>query len=269
MLVGRLFGYFRERNQELNSAHFPGAEDDPWRPYRTLIKELQRGASTVVDLGAGPVDACQEWLGISHSPASQSKYPIVVSLDQDRLSLRRNPGKHRVLADARCLPFRENSVDLLLSRYTLEHVPDPLLMIKEAARVLKPGKALVFVTPHRWCYVSVVARLTPVWFHRLVYRLLGHSGHNLPFCPTYYRLNTPGSISARAREVGLELSQLSVTVGPPEYTKILPPALHRLLIWFHALLERSPRLRHYLGINLFGVLQKHSPETSPSSQRPA
>src|SRR2546428_602446 len=46
MLVGRLFGYFRERNQELNSAHFPGAEDDPWRPYRTLIKEFQRGAST-------------------------------------------------------------------------------------------------------------------------------------------------------------------------------------------------------------------------------
>src|SRR2546426_3455370 len=132
MLVGRLFGYFRERNQELNSAHFPGAEDDPWRPYRTLIKELQRGASTVVDLGAGPVDACKEWLGISHSPASESTYPIVVSLDQDRLSLRRNPGKHRVLADARCLPFRENSVDLLLSRYTLEHVPDPLLMIKRS-----------------------------------------------------------------------------------------------------------------------------------------
>ncbi len=256
MLGGRLFDYFRRRNELLNSVWFAGAEDDPWQPYRTLIEEHRQGASVVVDLGAGPLDACQEWLGNGHSLPSQSTFPIVLSLDRDWVSLRRNPGKHRVLADARRLPFRGNSVDLALSRFMLEHLPDPFLMIKEVARVLKPGKALVFVTPHRWCYVSVVARLTPVWFHRLVYRLLGHSGHNLPFCPTYYRLNTPGAISARAREVGLELSQLRITVGPPEYTKILPPALHRLLIWFHALLERSPRLRYYLGIDLFGVLQK-------------
>lgn len=258
MLVGRLFGYFRRQNELLNSIWFAGAEDDPWRPYRTLIEEHRQGASVVVDLGAGPVDACREWLGNGHPPASQLTYPIVVSLDQDRLSLRRNPGKHRVLADARCLPFRENSVDLLLSRYTLEHVPDPLLMIKEVGRVLKPGKALVFVTPHRWYYVSVASRFTPVWFHRFFYRLHGHSAENLPYCPTYYRMNTPRKIRLQAEKAGLTVSHLRVTVGPPQYTKLLPPFLHRLFARFHALLERSPRLCQYLGVNLFGVLQKHS-----------
>src|SRR2546428_13605162 len=96
MLVGRLFGYFRERNQELNSAHFPGAEDDPWRPYRTLIKELQRGASTVVDLGAGPVTPAQMCWGISHRPAQGRRSPILASLVQVGRSLRKNPGKDAV-----------------------------------------------------------------------------------------------------------------------------------------------------------------------------
>lgn len=250
-----LLGYFRHQNEVMNSTWFPGAEQDPWAPYRTLIEKYGQGASVVVDVGAGAVDAYQEWL-LPARRKVEAGSELVISVDQDLASLRRNPGKCRVLADAGHLPFPESSVDLVLSRYTLEHVSEPLSMIKEVARVLKPGKTLVFVTPHRWCYVSVVSRLTPVWFHRLVCRLLGHSGYNLPFCPTYYRLNTPSKIYSRAGQVGLQVSQLGITVGPPEYTKIFPPALHRLFVWFHSQLEQSPRLRYYLGINILGVLQK-------------
>lgn len=265
MLGGRLFGYFRQRNEVLNSAWFAGAEDDPWRRYRALIEANGRNASVILDLGAGPVDAYWEWV-LPAGPAGL-RSENVIGVDRDWASLRRNPGRRRVLAAVERLPFRENSVDLVLSRYTLEHLPDPRSMIREVARVLKPGRALAFVTPHRWCYVSLVSRLTPVWFHRVVYRLLGHSGHNLPFCPTYYRLNTPGAIRARAREAGLQVSELETTAGPPEYTKILPPLLHGLFVRFHSLLERSPRLRYHFGVNLFGVLEK--PPSSVAAHEPA
>ncbi len=257
-----MVSYFRQRNEKLNSARFPRADVDPWQPYRTLIEEYRQGASVVVDLGAGPIDALREWLSPGNRSV-QGNSEMVISLDRDWGSLRRNPGKFRVVAEAEHLPFREAAVDLLLSRYTFEHLRDPAAMIREAARVLKLGKALVFVTPHRWNYVSLVSRLTPVSFHRFVYRLLGHSGDKLPFCPTYYRLNTPGKIYAHANEVGLRVSQLKVTVGPPEYTKIFPPILHRMVIWFHTLLEGNPRLRYRLGINLFGVLQKQSISVVP------
>jgi SAM-dependent methyltransferase len=262
MLGGDLVSSFQQRNEALNSAVFPGAEDDPWQPYRALIEKYGQGALIVVDLGAGAVDAYREWL-LPEKPSCEVHSETVVSVDQDWPSLTRNPGRCRVLADVESLPFSENSVDLVLSRYTLEHLPNPLAVVREVARVLKPGKALVFVTPHRWCYVSLVSYFTPVWFHRLVYRMLGHSGHRLPFCPTYYRFNTPGRIYARARDVGLGVSQLRITVGPPEYSKIFPPALHRVFMWFHILLERSPRLRYYLGINLLGVLQKQRSSASP------
>ena len=257
---------FRERNEILNAVWFPGAEDDPWRPYRELIEGSRQGASLVIDLGAGPLDAAREWLEVS---PSHSSHAVVIGIDRDTRALRRNPGKYRVVADGAQLPFRDGSIDLALSRYTFEHIRNPKATIQEIARVLKPQKSLVFVTPHRWCYVSVASRFTPMWFHRLIYRLLGSSAENLPYCPTYYRMNTPRKIRVQAEKAGLTVSKLRVTVGPPEYTKFLPPFLHRLFVRFHALLERSPRLCQYLGVSLFGVLQKRSPETSPSSQRPA
>ncbi len=261
-----MFSYFRRRNELLNSAWFAGAEDDPWQPYRTLIEEHRQGASVVMDLGAGPLDAAREWLEVG---PSHSSHAVVIGIDRDGRALRRNPGKYRVIADGGQLPFRDGSVDLVLSRYAFEHIRNPEATIQEIARVLKPQKSLVFVTPHRWCYVSVASRFTPMWFHRLIYRLLGSSAENLPYCPTYYRMNAPRKIRLQAEKAGLAVSQLRVTVGPPEYTKFLPPFLHRLFVRFHALLERSPRLCQYLGVNLFAVLQKHSPDTSPSSQRPA
>jgi SAM-dependent methyltransferase len=44
-----------------------------------------------------------------------------------------------VCGDANDLPFKENTFDVVYGRYILEHVPDPLGVLKEAKRVLKPG----------------------------------------------------------------------------------------------------------------------------------
>jgi uncharacterized protein YbaR (Trm112 family) len=44
-----------------------------------------------------------------------------------------------IYADGLCLPFRDDSFDLILSQAVLEHVPDPQLAVDELHRVLKPG----------------------------------------------------------------------------------------------------------------------------------
>jgi ubiquinone/menaquinone biosynthesis C-methylase UbiE len=43
------------------------------------------------------------------------------------------------VADAKQLPFKDNTFDLVISHVTLHHIPDPLSMLKEVKRVLKPG----------------------------------------------------------------------------------------------------------------------------------
>jgi ubiquinone/menaquinone biosynthesis C-methylase UbiE len=47
-----------------------------------------------------------------------------------------------VCGDAQDLPFKDNSFDAVYCRYILEHVQDPLRVLKEAKRVLKPGGKL-------------------------------------------------------------------------------------------------------------------------------
>jgi SAM-dependent methyltransferase len=44
-----------------------------------------------------------------------------------------------ICGNAQDLPFEENAFDTVYCRYILEHVPDPLRMLKEAKRVLKHG----------------------------------------------------------------------------------------------------------------------------------
>lgn len=46
------------------------------------------------------------------------------------------------------MPFPENSFDIVFSYYVFEHVQDPLMVLNEAVRVLKPGGSIFFVFPN-------------------------------------------------------------------------------------------------------------------------
>ena len=55
-----------------------------------------------------------------------------------------------VVAGAENLPVGDGTTDALLLTQVLEHVPDPALVLREAARVLKPGGRLVATVPFVW-----------------------------------------------------------------------------------------------------------------------
>lgn len=71
-----------------------------------------------------------------------------VGLDRAPLDLyaasRVNKYKNLLLGDARDLPFPEGTFWTVISVSTLEHIPNPDLVLKEAYRVLKPKGKVVF-----------------------------------------------------------------------------------------------------------------------------
>lgn len=52
-----------------------------------------------------------------------------------------------LVADARALPFPDNSVDMVISEFLLEHVPDPENVVKEITRVVKSGGYIYIAVP--------------------------------------------------------------------------------------------------------------------------
>jgi SAM-dependent methyltransferase len=61
----------------------------------------------------------------------------------------RGQERDRIVADMRVLPLRAGAVASVLSIQSLEHVPDPELVVAEVARLLAPGGTALFVTPNR------------------------------------------------------------------------------------------------------------------------
>ena len=55
-----------------------------------------------------------------------------------------------VLGDLSRLPLRDAAFDATLNIVTLEHVKDPAAVLRELARVMKPGARLLMVVPHEW-----------------------------------------------------------------------------------------------------------------------
>lgn len=50
--------------------------------------------------------------------------------------------------DIQCMPFGDNSIDLLLANHVLEHVDAPDMALAEIYRVLKPGGHAILQTPY-------------------------------------------------------------------------------------------------------------------------
>jgi dolichol-phosphate mannosyltransferase len=82
--------------------------------------------------------------------------PKAVGFDIAQRKLRWLRPRHDTLVrgEGRSLPFAGESFDAVLCSEVLEHVPDPLVMLRELDRVLRPGGTLILGTPDygRWSW---------------------------------------------------------------------------------------------------------------------
>jgi SAM-dependent methyltransferase len=93
------------------------------------------GYGTVAMMGRGK---SRRWIaGIERDPANVA------------LARRAYPWLPMVRADATWLPFPDRSVDAVVILDVLEHLDNPLTVLAEVHRVLKPGGWLVASVPHR------------------------------------------------------------------------------------------------------------------------
>ena len=103
-------------------------EHDDVHSY-VALRLAAAGATTVLDVGGGNGRLARLL------PAPTMKC-LLIDLSPTMLALAQGP---KVRADGARLPVADSSVDAVAALYTLYHYDDPLIPIREAYRVLKPG----------------------------------------------------------------------------------------------------------------------------------
>jgi ubiquinone/menaquinone biosynthesis C-methylase UbiE len=128
---------------------------------RIVLRLLGDGPGRLIDIGCG---------GGAHAAALAERGWTVTGVDVSpaQLELARARGIEVVEADASAVPFEDGSFDAAFSMFTHTDVDDFSAMLREAARVLRPGGSFVylgvhpcFVGPHAFVHGRDVPELHP------------------------------------------------------------------------------------------------------------
>lgn len=165
--------------------------------FFTQMAALLRPDDKVLDFGAGrgawyydDASAYRRWL-----QNFRGRCAYVDGCDVDEAVLENDTlDAARQVVPGQPLPYEDDRFDLVVSRYVFEHVPDPDWTARELLRVTKPGGWICALTPNKWGYVAIAARLAPNVLHaRALTRVQPHR-KEMDVFPTVYRLNTPGDV---------------------------------------------------------------------------
>jgi SAM-dependent methyltransferase len=217
-----------------------------WRSSGDQLEALVRSRLTadsrVLDLGCGRGGVVELfWREVK----------VAAGLDPDTSSLagHRAPGMPVIRGVGESLPFVNESFDLIVCLWVLEHLQDPLATLREVRRVLRPGGHFIFVTPNLSNPVMLLNRIgkaLPALQRRMVPRLYGRVEADT--FRVQYRANTAGAIRTLAASVGLTVDDLRA-VPDPTYL-----AMNRLMFRASVLSERL--MPKGWGVHLLGDLTK-------------
>lgn len=173
-------------------------------------------SSSVLDLGAGR--------GYKDTLNFKGNCNFIAGVDPDR-EVYNNPhlDQARVQeAPDYSIPYENEQFDLVFSNSVIEHISNPRHFFEEVERVLKPGGIFIAKTPNQFHYVSILAKLTPHWFHEYYNRLRNRSKDDT--FPTTYLCNSYGLLVKELSQSGFEVQDVELIEGRPEYLRLVFPA---------------------------------------------
>ena len=151
--------------------------------------------------------------------------------------------------------MQDESYDLVVADYVMEHVEHPRLMLREIHRVLRPGGHFVFRTPNIYHYVSIISRFTPHLFHLATANKARQMDEdaNDPY-PTFYRFNSRRSMRSIAKQASMREVELRMVEKQPSYLQFNSLA-YRGGVAYERLVNSTNALAG-MRVNIFGVLAK-------------
>lgn len=110
-----------------------------WGEFLSIVESAAPG-TTVVDLGAGEAE-------LRGRVGDGVRY---LALDRGIGHAGWDYSKLDAVCDAAQVPIRSGSADLVISKQVLEHLPEPIVAMREMSRILSPSGQLLLSTNQQW-----------------------------------------------------------------------------------------------------------------------
>jgi SAM-dependent methyltransferase len=189
-----------------------------------------RAGQTVVDVGGGYL-----------CPFAQRRRPelgtriVALDIDEEQLKANRTADLRAVADAARALPLADRSVDLVVTRSVMEHLPDTKRFLDESFRALKPGACAIHVFPCRNAPFSLLNRLLPNAVSKWLLAALFPQWKGEVGFPAFYMNCTYREMLLRLGEAGYAIERLELRYYQAIYYKFYFPAYLLMLLYDYAL----------------------------------
>ncbi|TAM93252.1 MAG: class I SAM-dependent methyltransferase [Jatrophihabitans sp.] len=217
---GAADAYHAEHGDFLGDADFVWCPEDLREAQAHLLGDV-RGAP-VIEVGCGAA-MCSRWLRAQGARAVAFDLSAGMLRHAREAAARTGIDVPLVQADAQHLPFADSAFDVAFTAFgAVPFVADSAAVMREVARVLRPGGRWVFATTHpmRWCFPDDPGRpgltVTTSYFDRTPYVEDGPDGR--PGYVDHHR-----TLGDRVREItaaGLTLVDLIEPEWPTGHTRI-------------------------------------------------
>ena len=223
---------------------------DSQQDYESVLDRCASGDLRWLDVGCGH-HLLPTWRFEAEQKLA-ARAQLLVGVDADQLSLSKHRTiRHRVRGNIGRLPFADGTFNLVTANMVFEHLDDPHGQLREIGRVLAPGGRLIFHTPNKYGYVTVLAKAIPESLKsRLVYLL--HQRKEEDVFPAFYKIKSAADISRLAQRAGFAIEQIETSNSNAQFI-VIPPLAVLELLWLRFLMSGAGK---GLRPNLIAILQK-------------
>lgn len=173
--------------------HFAGfGPNDGTVDFYLRVGTLAGSDKLLLDFGAGRAEWFEdETLELRKKlRLMKGRFGTVIGTDLDPAVMdNQSTDRNVMMIDGR-VPLDDQSVDVIVADYVIEHIPDPIQFANEIDRLLKPGGWLCARTPHSLNYVSIAARLFDGPIEKYVMKYAQPDRKEEDIFPKQYKLNT-------------------------------------------------------------------------------
>ncbi|MEO8660328.1 MAG: methyltransferase domain-containing protein [Bryobacteraceae bacterium] len=209
--------------------------------FFSRVSALLTPDAVVVDFGCGRGAQTEDPVAYRRDISNfRGRVRKVVGIDVDRAGAGNSTiDEFRHLLPDGIWPIESSTVDVVLSSFVMEHLPDPELFFSEAARVLRRGGYVCLRTPNVWGYVAVAARMIPERLHKKVLKRVQPKRLDEDIFPTLYRCNSLWKLRRQLSKHGFDGLAYGYE-AEPSYLNFSSVA-YRMGVWIHKFLPGPVR----------------------------